>query len=133
MPRFGTSSKKQLATCDARLQSLFMVVVKEYDCTIIQGHRGEEAQMRAYLARPQRSKIPWPKGKHNQSPSIAVDAAPYPIDWQNTKRFYHFAGYVQGIAQEMGLELRWGGDWDQDYDLDDQEFNDLVHFELVDK
>ena len=133
MPRFGTSSKKQLDTCDARLQSLFMVVVREYDCTILQGLRGEEAQMQDYLDRPQRSKIPWPKGKHNQNPSIAVDVAPYPIDWKNTKRFYHFAGFVQGIAQELGLELRWGGDWDRDYDLDDQDFNDLVHFELVDK
>jgi peptidoglycan L-alanyl-D-glutamate endopeptidase CwlK len=61
----------------------------------------------------------------------AVDLAPYPIDWKNTKRFYHFAGIVLGVATEMGIRIRWGGDWDMDDDLDDQSFMDLVHFEIV--
>ena len=133
MPRFGKRSTMQLDSCHILLRQLFRQVVEKYDCSIIQGYRNEEAQNAAYNATPQRSKLPWPQGKHNKSPSIAVDVAPYPIQWNNTKRFYHFAGYVMGIAEDLGLEIRWGGDWDRDYDLDDQQFNDLVHFELVEE
>jgi peptidoglycan LD-endopeptidase CwlK len=32
----------------------------------------------------------------------------------------------------MGIEIRWGGDWDGDGDLSDHKFNDLPHFELID-
>lgn len=68
---------------------------------------------------------------HNKTPSLAVDVAPWPIDWNDKNRFYHFAGRVQGIAQMFNIKIRWGGDWDSDNDLKDQNFYDLPHFELV--
>ena len=129
MAKFGTLSEKHLRTCDPRLQILFREVVQTYDCTILVGHRGQEDQDKA--VREGNSKVSWPNGRHNSKPSMAVDVAPHPIDWKNAKRFYHFAGYVQGKASEMGIKLRWGGDWDRDFDLDDQDFMDLVHFELA--
>lgn len=129
MPAFGKRSTRQLATADPQLQLLFERVVEEYDCSIITGHRGEEEQNRA--VEEGKSKLRYPRGKHNALPSRAVDVGPFPLDWSNTKRFYHFAGYVQGVAKAMGIPIRWGGDWDRDYDLDDQTFNDLVHFELT--
>ncbi len=128
MPHHGRQSLHRLRSCDPRLQALFARVVAEYDNSILCGHRGREAQNRAF--REGRSKLEWPDGDHNEYPSKAVDAAPWPIDWTNLKRFYHFAGYVLATAREMGIPLRWGGDWDRDYDLDDQTFNDLVHFEI---
>lgn len=118
----------RLNTCHPNLHRLFYRVITDYDCTIICGHRNEEDQNSAFDNK--RSKLRWPSGKHNADPSRAVDVAPYPVDWSNLKRFYLFAGYVIGVAHEMGIPLRWGGDWDQDWDMDDQKFNDLVHFEL---
>lgn len=129
MPRFSRSSKEALGTCDERLQRVFNEVIKHWDCTVMEGHRGKEAQNRAF--RNGASKLNWPDGNHNDYPSRAVDVAPYPIDWKNLKRFYAFAGFVLGVASQMGIKLRFGGDWDGDRDLDDQTFNDLVHFELV--
>ncbi len=35
----------------------------------------------------------------------------------NFYRFYFFAGIVKGIAWELGIGVRWGGDWDSDNDL----------------
>ena len=131
MPRFGKTSRKRLEECDPRLQQLFNEVVKEYDCSILQGHRSEEEQNILFYATPQRSKVKYPHSKHNSTPSKAVDAAPYPIDWENTNRFYHFAGYVQGVADKLGIKIRWGGDWDSDKDFSDQTFNDLPHFEII--
>ena len=62
---------------------------------------------------------------------MGIDVAPCPIQWNNSKRFYHFAGYVKGVADSLGIKICWGGDWDKDNDFDDQTFNDLVHFELI--
>ena len=46
--------------------------------------------------------------------------------------FYYFGGFVLGTAQEMGLGIRWGGDWDGDLNLSEERFKDLVHFEIND-
>ena len=37
---------------------------------------------------------------------------------------------VTYVALEMGIPLRWGGDWDNDTQLSNNKFDDLVHFEL---
>ena len=154
MPYYSKLSMDGLGTCDDRLQRVFNKVILYHDCKIICGFRGEEEQTEAYESK--RSKVQWPNGKHNSFPSLAVDAAPYPIVWPETlkmlnrfkegrgtiaqvmmaikdlNRFYCFAGYVLGTAQEMGIPLRWGGDWDGDMDFKDQTFDDLPHFEIRD-
>lgn len=128
MPKFSRKSHETLYTCHGYIQKVFEEVIKNYDCTILTGHRGEEYQTDVF--RQGLSKLNWPDSKHNVQPSLAIDAAPYPIMWQDKKRFYHFAGYVLGIADKLGVTMRWGGDWDSDRDLNDQSFMDLVHFEL---
>ena len=128
MFKFGSKSSRNLSTVHGKLQDIFFEVIKEYDCSILCGLRTQEDQDEAFHTG--RSTKQWPDSKHNQSPSIAVDVAPYPIDWDDGKRFYHFAGYVKAVADSMGIRIRWGGDWDDDNDLNDQQFFDLVHFEL---
>ncbi len=130
MPSFGKSSQDKLATCDPRLQKVFNEVIKYFDCTVIEGHRGEEAQNKAFAEG--KSKLKYPQSKHNKTPSLAADVLPYPIDWNDTNRMRYFAGFVVGIAATMGIKLRWGGDWNQNTELKDNSFNDLPHFELVD-
>jgi len=122
---------KNLSDSDPDLQRIFFEVIKHYDNSIITGYRDEEAQNEAFHTG--RSKVQFPDSKHNSIPSNAVDAAPYPIDWKDKDRFYHFAGFVLGVAKILGIEIRWGGDWDGDTDLHDQTFYDLVHFELITK
>ena len=129
MPKFGNTSKRRLATCDEDLQELFQEVVKFFDCSILEGHRGEETQNKYFDEG--KSQVKWPNGKHNSSPSTALDAAPYPIDWDDTERFYYFAGFVKGVAFNIGIPIRWGGDWDDDTDVKETKFKDLVHFELM--
>tara|TARA_R110002072_G_scaffold98035_1_gene215902 strand:+ start:175 stop:567 length:393 start_codon:yes stop_codon:yes gene_type:complete len=128
MPRFGKRSISRLKTCDQKLQELFYEVVKHFDCSIIEGHRGEERQNKAFA--DGNSKVKYPNGKHNQNPSVAVDVAPYPIDWSDRDRFHYFGGFVLGVAKEMGMNIRWGGDWNQDTHTKDNKFDDLVHFEI---
>jgi len=128
MPSFGKKSQERLNTCDPRLVELFEIVVEDFDCTVIEGYRDKEAQNRAFDEG--KSKLKFPKGNHNKYPSLAVDVAPYPIDWEDRDRFHYFAGFVKGIASQLGLEIRWGGDWDSDTQTRDNNFDDLPHFEV---
>jgi hypothetical protein len=128
MPQFSKSSLEKLGQCDPRLQNLFKRIVEKYDCTILVGHRDKAAQDEAFNKGA--SQKPWPESLHNGFPSLAVDVAPYPLNWNDKDRFYHFGGYVQGVAAAIGMKIRWGGDFDQDGDLHDQTLYDLVHFEI---
>jgi peptidoglycan L-alanyl-D-glutamate endopeptidase CwlK len=108
MAKFGKKSKERLATCDKRLQRVFNEVIHYVDCSVLEGHRSGERQDK--LFEEGKTKVKYPKGRHNASPSRAVDVAPYPIDWADRERFHLFAGFVLGIAYSMDIALRWGGD-----------------------
>ena len=128
MPRFGKRSKERLATCDTRLQEVFNEVIKYVDCSILEGHRDKERQNQLYIEG--KTKVKYPNGRHNSSPSNAVDVTPYPVDWDDRERQTLFAGFVIGIARSMGITLRWGGDWDMDFQVMDNRFDDFPHFEV---
>jgi len=73
------------------------------------------------------------KSKHQTVPKArAFDFVPYPLpdnDWMNRPLFTHYAGFFIGIAWEKGIELTWGGDWDNDFRWRDQHFHDFPHIE----
>ena len=129
MPIYSARSLSRLRTCDPRLIEVFEEVIKHFDCAILEGHRGEKEQTDHFLAG--RSKVQFPNSKHNSTPSRAVDAAPYPINFKDRERFCVFAGLVMGIGLMKGVKIRWGGDWDQDTEVIDNGFDDLPHFEIV--
>jgi peptidoglycan L-alanyl-D-glutamate endopeptidase CwlK len=54
-----------------------------------------------------------------------------PNEWKELRKLYYLAGIVKALSLEMGIKIRWGGDWDSDSDFTDQTFNDLVHYELI--
>ena len=129
MPKFGKRSKKYLATCDERLQKVFNEVIKHVDCSILEGHREKERQNQLYDEG--KTKVLYPNGRHNAYPSNAVDVVPYPVDWDDRERMTLFAGFVLGTAKQMGITLRWGGDWDRDFEVKDNRFDDFPHFEVT--
>ena len=130
MAKFSKSSLDKLKTCDKRLQLVFNEVIKTVDCSILEGHRGKTRQNTLYFEG--KAKVKYPKGRHNASPSRAVDVVPYPVDWEDRERFHLFAGFVIGTASQLGIKLRWGGDWNINWFVDDNKFDDFPHFEVVD-
>ena len=130
MPRFGKISKERLATCDERLQEVFNEVIQFVDCSVLEGHRSQERQDKLYDEG--KTKVKYPRGRHNSNPSRAVDVTPYPVDWEDRERQTLFAGFVLGIARAKGIKLRWGGDWDMDFEVMDNRFDDFPHFEVID-
>ncbi|RKZ04349.1 M15 family peptidase [Candidatus Fermentibacteria bacterium] len=106
------------------------------DMTIIETVRSKEKQDEYY--RTGKSRVRWPYGKHNVTAtkplSRAVDVAPYiagkGLSW-DSRHCLFMAGMILAAAKEEGVPVRWGGNWDMDGEpVTDQDFQDLVHFEL---
>jgi hypothetical protein len=154
MPNFSQRSKDRLKTCDNKIQLICNEAIKYTDFTIVTGHRTKEEQNDLY--EKGFSKLKWPKGKHNSSPSQAVDVAPYIKPFgaifggpeqvkrivQQTgkskaevnsfieKAYARLVGILEGIAMSNGINIRVGLDWDNDFNTLDQTFHDLGHIEL---
>lgn len=132
MSRLGAVSQQRLDTCHPRLKLLVEEVSRrvppELDFTVLCGYRGEREQAEAVAAG--RSTKAWPTSQHNSAPSHAVDLAPYPIDWTDDARFAVLAGFVLATAVELGIKIRWGGDWNQNGRTRDERLKDFPHFEL---
>lgn len=138
MPKFGRRSRERLKGVDSKLVNVLNEVVKYYDITVIEGLRTQERQDELIAKGLSKAKY----SKHTQGK--AVDISPYPIDWDARDDFHYLGGFILGIATQMGVNVRWGGDWSSpslDKDVmsgkeqrttKDNGFDDLVHFELID-
>lgn len=135
MPSFGAESRAVLDTVRPELVKTLEIVVIEFDITALEGRRSWARQ--AELLRQNKTKVGPGESKHNPPEegdetwlSDAVDVAPYPIDWKDAKRFIYMAGLIIGVGRTLGHDIRWGGNWDEDQVIiDDQNFDDLPHFE----
>jgi len=124
MYRYSKRSKNRLAECDERLQKIMLEAINHMDLTILCGHRGEDDQNRAF--RNGKSKLKYPKSKHNKNPSLAVDVAPCnPVDWKNIERFKKLSEIIFASAKKVGVNLIWGGNW--------KNFPDYAHWEIDNK
>lgn len=129
MYRYSKTSQKRLDSCHPELRRLFESLIEDYDVSIICGHRTKEEQDSAVSSG--NSKTKYPNSKHNSFPSLGIDAALYPINWNDHGRHYMFVGIVRERAKKLGIPIRCGADWDSDFSTNDQTFNDLVHFEYA--
>lgn len=135
MRRWGKDSKRVYDELDPRLQRIVTRVRDEImDISLIEGFRDEHRQNILYDAGS--STLRWPDGKHNQMPSKAVDLQPYPMPGRNDLIFAALAYIASAailIGKEEGVTLRWGGDWNRNGDVSDQNFYDLWHLEIVEE
>lgn len=140
--KFSKTSKERLDTCHQDLVLIMTTAIKysNIDFGIAEGHRSVEKQKQYFDEG--KSKIDGinRKGKHNYSPSLAVDIYPYfnnGANWDNEHLSY-LAGLIHGVSEilfsqgRITHKLRWGGNWDMDgVILLDQSFDDRPHFELI--
>jgi len=131
---FGKRSEANLSTVSPALQNLMRqaLALGLMDFSITEGFRPRFKQDEYFAAG--KSKVRWPGSKHNTSPyAEAVDAVPY-VRGKLSYNYYHccfLAGVIQSLAKKFSVPVRWGGNWDMDTEpVTDQNFQDLVHYEL---
>lgn len=143
MYKFSSTSRARLDTCHPDLQELFEAVLQEIDITIVCGVRTEEEQESLFNETPPKTQLHWPESRHNLFPgqeySHAVDVMRYNpvpphLDWHDKDGIWTFCGLVFDIAEEKGIEVRSGADWDGDgiptFMDKDETFFDGPHWEL---
>lgn len=142
MYKFGNKSMTQLVTCHEDIYNICHKVIGYIDFSVMEGSRTTERQTQLFQAGASKLDGITQRSKHQvigNGLSLAVDIAPYPVDWGDARRFFHLAGYIFMASDWLYHEgvithkLRWGGDWDNDGNFKDQSFNDYPHFELIDK
>lgn len=135
MFKFSTSSKSKLATCHVDLQLLFNDVIKDWDCTVVYGHRSVAEQQKLF-ARGRFEPgdiVTYCDGvnilsKHNHYPSLAVDVVPYPSLFNDLEEIKRFAAFVMDKAKDLKRDgyidsvIQWGGSW--------QNFKDYPHYQI---
>jgi len=136
--KFGQKSERHLATVRSELSNVCRRALGYgvMDAAVIQGRRCKAEQDRCFELG--KSKLRWPNSKHNVVPpcqlSSAVDVVPCingAVSWDKSHCLV-WSGLMLAAAVEEGVNIRWGGNWNMDGEpITDQNFNDLVHFELV--
>lgn len=133
MPSFGRRSLGNLKNVHPDMVRLFTEVIKHRDCTVLEGHRSPKRQAQLFAEGKTQKRA---GGKHNLFPSEAVDVMPWfnakpHIRWNDTRATYSFGGFVLGMAQSIGIRIRWGADWDADQEYDDHTLVDAPHYEIL--
>ena len=86
----------------------------------------------AQYANPNAAKVTWLNdpfaSKHVTGK--AVDLVPYPVDWNDLKKFDAIAKAMLQAAKELGVAVRWGADWDGDGKPRERGESDSPHFEV---
>ncbi len=133
---FSKRSDFFVSTCHPDLQILLYEAIKVIDFSVIDGARDEESQNAKF--RDGLSKVKYPNSRHNTVPSMAVDIAPYPINFDNRERFLVFGATIMQIARQLYEEgkmthrLRWGADWKDELKNKDVKASwDPGHLELI--
>jgi peptidoglycan L-alanyl-D-glutamate endopeptidase CwlK len=106
--KLSAVSERRLSTVAEPLRSIVYAVAADFPTMVVCGHRTQADQEEAF--RLKRSKLSWPRSKHNSNPSRAVDLAPLKngaIDWNDRE-----------------------GDFNMD-GLENDRFIDMPHFELL--
>ena len=91
------------------------IEITEQDFSVIEGIRNIERQ---------RQLVAQGKSQTMNSRHLtghAIDVAPYPLTW-DWEYFYPIADAMKQAAEELGVDLEWGGDW--------VSFKDGPHWEL---
>lgn len=86
------------------------------------------------LAKPSMQKVTWTlKSNHFKQKDgygHAVDLVPYPLDWNALAKFDAIATAMLQAADDIGVTIRWGADWDQDGNWRERGESDNPHWEI---
>lgn len=127
MYKFSTKSLSKInhPKFHPKLKLLLLEAIKTspIDFTVIETVRTLDKQ-REYVAKGTSKTM---KSRHLPSTNKsglceAVDIAPYPIDWNNIKRFIQLSEHIKVTAKKLNIPITYGGDW--------KTLKDYPHYEL---
>lgn len=136
--KLGTTSMLRLKDVKPILRKVVerAIQITTVDFLVVEGKRSLKRQQELYaIGRTvPGKKVTWTmESKHISGD--AVDLVPFvdgKADWDDLKKFDEIYKAMMAAAKELGVELRYGGDWDRDGILREKGETDSPHFELAD-
>ena len=115
--KLGTRSMQNLSGVHPDLVAVVKraIGITEQDFSVIEGIRNIDRQRKLVA----QGKSQTMNSRHLTG--HAVDIAPYPLSW-DWEYFYPIADAMKEAAEELDVDLEWGGDWTS--------FKDGPHFQL---
>lgn len=139
MFRFSERSRQRLQGVHPKMVAVVKraLQLSEQDFLVLEGVRtpARQAELYAQGRTKPGPKVTWTlKSNHFVNPKTgyghAVDLCPYPVDWNDTKKFDAIAKAMMQAANELDTPIRWGADWDRDGNPRERGESDSPHFEL---
>ena len=117
--KLGTRSLQNLSGVHPDLVAVVKraIQITEQDFTVIEGVRNIERQRELYRKGASKTL----NSRHLTG--HAVDMVPWPVDWNDLKRFEVVSEAMKAAAEELNIPIVWGGDW--------KSFYDGPHFEIA--
>ena len=144
-------SLNRLVGVDERLQLVVKraIELSKQDFMVLEGVRTREQCMINYgkgrtiaqciakgvpakYTNPNAAKVTWLNNPFASKHTVgkAVDLVPYPVDWNDLKKFDTIAQAMLQASKELGIPIRWGADWDADGKPRERGESDSPHFEI---
>ena len=112
------------------------IQITEQDFMVLEGVRTPERQKELFAQGRTKPgpKVTWTLTsnhfKQKDGYGHAVDLVPFPVDWDDLKKFDAMSKAMFAAAKELGIKIRWGADWDSDGKPREKGESDSPHFEL---
>ena len=132
--KFGMLSEQRLSTVHPALREIARraLELSEIDFGVSCGWRSKADQEKAFKGGF--SKVRFPNSAHNPSPACAIDIIPYPFVGWNDKRLVpqlvEISEAFFKASKELGVDIRWGGDFNRDGNKTTSDGWDKMHYEL---
>lgn len=136
----GAKSRERLVGVHPKLVDVVEMAIEltHQDFMVLEGVRTPARQKELYAQGrngDKRPKVTWTlNSNHFINPKTgyghAVDLVPFPVDWSH-KKLDVIAKAMFAAADTLGVEIRWGADWDRDGKPREKGESDSPHFELL--
>ena len=134
MFKLGDKSMARLDGVDVRMVAVVKraIQLSEVDFSVLEGLRSKSRQAELYAqGRTAPGKIVTWTMTSKHIVGTAVDLVPYPLDWNDLKKFDAIAKAMFAAAKELNVNIRWGADWNQNGKPREKGETDSPHFELA--
>ena len=135
----GPKSLERLVGVHPKLVEVVKMAIEltKQDFMVLEGVRtpARQAELYAQGRTKPGQKVTWTlKSNHFINPKTgyghAVDLVPFPVDWSH-KKLDVVAKAMFAAADTLGVEIRWGKDWNRNGVSGEKGETDSPHFELV--
>lgn len=128
-------SYNRLKGVDSRLVRLVELAIQrtpiDFGVGYLGGYRTSEEQNNLFVSGYSKKDGYLKMSKHQTGEAVDLICFVGSDVVDDERMLWQVAGVMFSCASELGIKIRWGGNWANDNDPRDNNFRDLFHYELI--